>query len=194
MIIFVDGSQINLEVDVPNAYNMQYAWGIHATHNDITYEITGKMIVGDFRSYHEMVAFTEAVLFAYNRGVAPKDVVFYTDDEIIGHGHHFIRNNGYSVTGANLHRSLYRYLKNMKKFYSNKVLKIVRRYLLESRIHKVKGHSTCVMNNRVDYLATCIQRNIQIDSFERWYHAGTENKKGKAGEKFAFPNLMSITQ
>lgn len=180
MIIFYDGSNTMLKGGEKNKRRI-VAWGLHAIHGDEMIERHGshyaslEMAGGD----HEFVALFESVKLAVERGVAPADVAFYTDDEVAAYGSYQL--GGPPHMAFNYTETLVNKVKCVGKrhFTANQVDDVLQ-YLLHGRFYKVKGHKNIINNVRVDYLARfarnlAVGKSVSFMEYDRWL-----------GQKFTF--------
>ena len=133
------------------------SWGVKIIGEDLDVEISGaKEFKYSEIHTHEMVAFVEAVIFCWAHGYSPKDVTFHTDDQVVSYaGKNPIDPELWEASSNKwkFANHAVAQLAALSRFYPPQVIDIVKDYLLESRINKIKGHGTCIYNRRVDFLA-----------------------------------------
>lgn len=166
LILYIDGSEC-----LRKNRRSNLGWGLVALHDGYMIERAGAYsVMLDMAGYHELVALFEAVRYATMAGFAPEEVAFYTDDETVGYA------------GARFHPENYRpcladaTMKRLTwvadRLFSPADLELSLMYLKRSRFHKVKGHRFCVYNNRVDYLARTIAKNLPMMDYGEWLETG----------------------
>lgn len=182
LVVYVDGSEREKRVGtkVKNVYG---GFGFVAHHNGDTDEVFGAFdVVSNQRGFHELVAFTKAVLYAEEHGYTPEEVSFYTD-------YLFLAESTFHLYPGNRSLSKVNYLNRLrllkKHYFPNEkglVLKLAT-WLVNSRVTWVKSHANTVDNCRADVLAragTRLAKEKQslstvndwtyVDPITRWLH------------------------
>ncbi len=149
MQLHIDGSSVRAK---SGARRWALGWALVVSHGEFEAEVEGAtQVPQELNGYHEMVAFVEAALYASARGVEPENLVVYTDDENIGYANGYLHPDNYA--GARSFALNERLDKLCSKLYCEATRDLVLRYLRGARIHKLKGHSFLVYQERADYLA-----------------------------------------
>lgn len=92
----------------------------------------------------------EGIKYAQRKGYSFQDISIYTDDEVVSHIGHSLHKDNFSRRFI-MHLDRWKYL--CKRYYDDQTYEDVLKCVMETRIHKVKGHDRCVYNIRADYLA-----------------------------------------
>lgn len=176
MLLHVDGSSVRSRAGVRRNV---LGWGLVAHFGGHQVEVQGAVEVGQgFGGFHEMVAMVEGVLFAHARGYQPEDVAIYTDDDVLGYANWSLHPDNYQGGRALALEERLRRLTTA--LYSEATHQLVMTYLREARIHKLRGHSFLVDQERADYLARqCAWRTLDGTqespmSFAQWLACGLE--------------------
>jgi ribonuclease HI len=161
-IFFTDGSKFNSNV----------GWAFIAHHDDTSVECVGQVKTG--AHIHEQIAFIEAYLYAKAHNFELKNVAFYTDDDVIAHAAYLLHPENYVPNGKLQVLTKFKHV--LEQHYSHVTMAEILEALTTARFHKVKGHSKCIYNFRVDYLAKREMKkllkvpNQQALEFHRWLH------------------------
>jgi ribonuclease HI len=138
------------------------------------------------------VAFIEAALYCLSHGYSPEDVNFITDDEMTAYGPQSNPKYGHAQCG--LWFALQQRIEVLIKhgMYTQDVIDSITPYLERSQFHKIRGHKTCVMNQRCDYIAKIAARvrafgGAKIMSFEQWAKLGLSVWKNGTNIQFHPP-------
>lgn len=168
LVLYIDGSDIPLD---KKKGRRALGWGLIALHDGLHIERAGCYHANaELTGFHELVAFVEGMQYAKQAGFQPDDIAIYTDDETVAYAHLAMHPENYRATAAI--RLRHRIGKLSNALYGGKVAEQVVRYLTGARIHKLKGHRTCVYNNRVDYLANGLAQRKPIDDYDAWLAGG----------------------
>ena len=127
-------------------------------------------------SLHEILAFVEAVTFVSGRGIAFEDVALYTDDERIGYAPFHLHPENYCGHPAQALRELLARAVSICGL-PPAMADTSERFLRAARIHKVKGHSRLVYQERADHLARAAARSMTdtpyaSSTFMEWLQRG----------------------
>lgn len=197
MIIYADGSEqlgsaVSHNGQTIAALDRVYGYGVVALCDDSHVELSGRYVIPQRanvrKGQHENIAMIEAVHYAIAHGKTPREVVFYTDDEFWGYCGCSLRNRMSASFESNFThlKALYRYLYGATDERYDELLV----WMKESRFVKVKGHSDCVYNNRVDILAnTACNGRKAASPFETWLKKGRQvwNHERQETERRPFP-------
>lgn len=172
LVMYLDGSVIKL-----NHHAVSLGWGFVALANDTHVERHGAVRTGrELSGHHELLALTEAVLYAHQNGYAPHQVAIYTDDGGLTDGVSALSPENYRT--AVWHALQARFELLVKRCYDEGALALVLQYLKGARMHKLKSHRNLVYNHRADYLARTSAYSLKEDTprevqpFEEWLAAG----------------------
>lgn len=166
LILYIDGSEC-----CRKNRRSRIGWGMVALHDGQMVERAGNYgVARDMTGYHELVALFEAVRYAHMAGFAPADVAFYTDDETVGYAGARFHPENYLPCLADATMTRLQWVAD--KLFSQDDLELSMQYLMRSRFHKLKGHRFCVYNNRVDYLARTIAKNMPMMDYGEWLATG----------------------
>lgn len=163
MIIYCDGACSRKD----DAILIGYGVIVHA--NDETHELCGKyQLSRKFSGMHEVIAFTEAMLFVESHQVDISTVSVYTDDEFISYAHHMLCKANYCAR----HQNMLQKISCLDEIYGHSIHQRVINWLNVVRVNWVKGHRQCIDNMRADYLARN-QVNQRSDMcFANWIKNG----------------------
>lgn len=145
----VDGSAVM----GPNKANRAFVLGfaVVANLNGTEIEHTGAYQVPfGIKGDHETVAVVEGVLLAAANGVLPEHTVIHTDDEGLGNAQLYLHPGNFSGRADGLRERIRRVCTTL---YPEGTDMLVLEYLLGARLHKLKGHTQQVYQERADYLA-----------------------------------------
>ena len=151
-MIHVDGST----VFVPQSQSEGIGWAVVACHEDKLEERYGgvpHLRRGPLTGCHEQIAFIEGVLYAHAAGFAPQDVTILCDDDLFGYAQQWLHPENYLTTRADQVRE--RLDRVAVQLYQVGTVELVLDYFEAATIHKLKGHSLDVYQERADYLAKC---------------------------------------
>lgn len=168
--------------------NRVYSWGLVFDDGETITEISGSRQTKDSRlvGLHETQAFVECVLYCSSHGIKPNEVLFTTDDETTVYAS---QAGQWSINGGYV-REMDRRLQQLidVDLYKPEVIDVVRKYMAESRMVKVKGHRFTLWNLRCDYLAKMAgeairqKRPVPVHSIREWlrngftHYAGANNR------------------
>lgn len=179
MMLYVDGSTI-MEATPPTGRVYHMGWGLVAQYADQHHEVQGCTTVNkNLDGFHELAAFTEGVLFAHARGIAPQDLAVYTDDQAVGYANFTLHPENYR--GGHAQGLRERVSQLCQTLYSSATESLVLEYLQHARIQWVKGHRFLVYQCRADYLARHAARGAKSTAqpgrlgplgFEDWLSQG----------------------
>lgn len=174
MIIYCDGSTNELtqqqHIDKFGSDVASLSWGIKIEHGHHPIEIMGQRFLPKrYRGAHEHFAFVEAVVYAMSHNGNTLNTTIYTD-------YQNITDMAWPVMMKNPHalpKNIKRHFDDIRDFYSKDVMYMVEQFLIFGQIKWVKGHSNCLNNLRVDYLARsafkiAVGTINQIEEFDVW--------------------------
>lgn len=182
VVVYIDGSCVK---KAARTYCLGWASVINA--HDTLIEFAGaRMANKSSAGLHEIVAFVEAVLYLHSHGYNFSDVALYTDDQTIGYSGFWLHPENYVGHKADNVRM---YLTAAVELLNcpDQVVETCLEFLRQARVHKVKGHSRQVYQERADYLARSAANNLaekptSVLSFLDWlkngvpyYSGGTSN-------------------
>lgn len=173
MIVYCDGSQYK------NTLILSYGVLLHKG-EEYPIEISGfHKIPRNMLSYHEEVAFVEALLLLKRENISYKNVSFYSDSENIINAGFWLEKNNYTSEKKVFIENI---MKKVLNFLDQSdMLDEVLDCLKNSRFQKVKSHSknTSIDNIRVDYLSKNAQKNERL-SYQQFLACSFEtfDKKG----------------
>jgi ribonuclease HI len=174
LTIYCDGSEVTKGIHKRTEYcTVSQGWGIVAYHtNGNTKEIHGAIdTTYDQRGYYELLAFYNAITYAEQQELIPKEVSIYTDDAWIAY-------SGFDLVPSHCSPKKKAILKRLRGFRQRfcpndnfAVMRIVR-WMMYAQLHWVKGHCLDTNNNRADYLARSATANKKPVSFWDWIKSG----------------------
>lgn len=176
-VVYVDGSTVTDSTSAKEALG----WGVVASHDDGLHERFGgvhHVRRGPLTGCHEHVAFFEAVRYALDQGLALGAVTFLCDDAMFGYAQVALHPGNFRTTQAQAVRERVKLVAD--RLYDNGLAERVLHVLEHGLVHKLKGHSLMVHQERADYLAKwgARQRLANTESaespmpFERWLSEG----------------------
>lgn len=198
IVIHVDGSN----VITPKSNVEGIGWAVIACHNDQLIETNGGVIHsrrGPLTGWHEQVAFIEGVLYAKNNGFNFKHLTILCDDDLFGYAQSWLHMDNFNQRRAQaVNERLERVAALLYPATSSDVIKLVHHAFKHATIHKLKGHSQMVYQERADYLAkfgarkVCgLEKNLPL-SFEDWLIAGIPyfDREEKCSKTWYAPFVM----
>ena len=171
-IIYLDGSAVQLNTK----RHVSLGWGLVVLANDKQVEQHGAYRVPKALSaYHEQVALVEAVLYAHREGLAPEEVVFYTDDAIARNAQEGLHPGNCRAAWTSQLQGRIEQL--ARELYDADTWRLVKAYLQQTRLNKLKSHRNLVYNHRVDYLARNAAYSLkgtprEVINYDDWLAAG----------------------
>lgn len=161
MVMHIDGSAVKHK-----GRTWFLGWSLVIQEQDAHVECAGVRTVTQAScGLHEVVAFVEAVAFVHGRGMPFEEVALYTDDEKIGYAPFHLHPDNFSGHHAqNLNRLLHRAVQICGMPVS--MVNVCEEFLTKARVHKVKGHSRLVYQERADHLARAAARAMTDTPFE----------------------------
>lgn len=155
MVLHIDGSAVK-----QSRKTWFLGWALVAQEQDHHIECAGvRTVAADSCGLHEILAFVEAVTFVSGRGIAFEDVALYTDDERIGYAPFHLHPENYCGHPAQALRELLARAVSICGL-PPAMADTSERFLRAARIHKVKGHSRLVYQERADHLARAAARSM----------------------------------
>lgn len=172
MVIHIDGSAVK-----QSGRTWFLGWSLVAQEQDAHIECSGvRAVKQDSCGLHEVVAFVEAVAFVHGRGMPFEEVALYTDDEKVGYAPFHLHPDNFSGYHAqNLRGIIQRAVEVCGMSVS--MVNTCEEFLTKARVHKVKGHSRLVYQERADHLARSAARAMTdtpyaSTSFAEWLQKG----------------------
>ena len=175
LVLYADGSRVLAS----NRKRQAVGWAFVACHDGHYEERHGAIAEGKhgvLGGYCEQIAATHALLYAKEQGFAFEDVTLMTDDATVGYAPTALAPENFRVIEATrIHERLGVVA---QKCFTPDVIEVVMQGLLCSRVHKVKGHSFLVYQERVDYLArtaawaACHETEAAPLSYDDWMEQG----------------------
>lgn len=208
LVIHVDGSN----VFAPNSDLEAIGWAVIACHDDELNERHGAVLHkrrGPLTGYHEQVAFVEAVKYASENGFAFENTTILCDDQIMGYAQTALHQGNCRATEAAAVRA--RIARVVAELYPVGTVHMVLEAVEKATIHKLKGHSRMIYQERADYLAKHAARTVcelpteplldydaWLDTGIRFYdHEKAEYQTWKApfvGKELSEPAIQSRTR
>lgn len=153
IVIYTDGSQFAHIND-----QIGFSWGVVALHDDAYVEMSGHRFTHrENANFHEILGFIEGLLYARSHGYQLNEMSFYTDDETLAYASFRLHPDNRTKCMDDLRARL---MRACSLFYDESLFDDLIEALNVCRITKVKGHSTCIYNCRVDYLAECARFDV----------------------------------
>lgn len=178
VVAYIDGSCVKKG---PRSYSLGWACVLNV--HDSLIEVSGARMGNKLTcGLHEIASFIEAVLYLHSHGYSFSDVALYTDDQIIGYYGHGLHPENYAGDKA---EHLTSKLATTVEFLNcpAHVVDLCLDFLRQARVHKVKGHSRQVYQERADYLARSAANNLaeksaSVLSFMDWLTVGVPYYNG----------------
>jgi ribonuclease HI len=183
--LHVDGSQVRESGGVSQATG----WAFVACHDGEYHERSGAILEGrrgKLVGYHEQLAVVHGLLYAHSQGIAFEDVTLYSDDIDCGYAPTFLFPGNFRVTHADRVRERLSWV--VKHCFEPHVTNLVLDAYSKAIVHKVKGHSFSVYQERADYLAktaawaACKGTVTEPVPYDDWLSRGFKFFDGKLGE------------
>lgn len=175
IVIYTDGSEVRTDVGAGRQYMSGY--GVVAHYQNTTIELHGAVLLpSKVSGVHEIQAFLEGMLFALSHGFEYEDMVFYTDCRGVAYCGFYLFPENY-VSKVTVERHLEKMQQVCELYYPAGTYEKALECSVKARFVKVKSHSNCVYNQRVDYLAKHgVRSRLGIPSklfdFETWIDEG----------------------
>lgn len=175
LVIHVDGSNVFVSKSDVEAIG----WAVIACHDDELHERYGAVPHkrrGPLTGCHEQVAFVEAVKYAHEHGFAFENTTILCDDDIMGYAQTSLHEGNYKSTEASAVRA--RIARVVSQLYPVETVHLVLEAVEKATIHKLKGHSRMVYQERADYLAKHAARTLcelptePMLDYDAWLDAG----------------------
>jgi ribonuclease HI len=169
--MFIDGSAVGKG----SKNQWVLGWGIVVNHGSA--ERQGAVwTTPSLKGQHEFLSFVEACIYAQSQGYEPSQVCIYTDDQLLGESNFSFHEGNHR--GFIKDQIVERMRSITAELYCEQTFNLVLGYLKNSQIHKVKGHSSMVSQERADYLARHSANQLSgrtaepLQSFPQWLEAG----------------------
>lgn len=174
LVIHVDGSSVSAP---GNTHAI--GWAVIACHDDQLHERHGGLRYdprGALKGAHEHVAFIEAVKYVSEKGFDFKNTTILCDDMLMGYAQSALHRDNFRGTEAAAVRA--RIAVVVSQLHSPETAQLVLDAIEHSTIHKLKGHSRMVYQERADYLAkegaraACGIESDPLMGYEAWLQKG----------------------